>query len=121
MVLLNVDDLLKRHYPESEYGGFSDVDGTVAFYSRVRALLTPCRSLSMLAAAGEASSTSLRRFRAISWSLRGSCAKVIGIDVDEAAATNQLIDEFRLVESSVMAPRDRFDRIFASAIGWWSM
>lgn len=35
------DQLLHRHYPEARFGGFSDVDGTVAFYSRVQALMTP--------------------------------------------------------------------------------
>ncbi len=30
---------LERFYPESRFGGFSDLDGTVAFYGRIQALL----------------------------------------------------------------------------------
>jgi len=30
---------IDKHYPESRFGGFSDIDGTVTFYSRVNALL----------------------------------------------------------------------------------
>ena len=31
--------LLERFYPESRFGGYSDIDGTVTFYGRVQALL----------------------------------------------------------------------------------
>lgn len=31
--------LLVRFYPEARFGGFSDIDGTMAFYLRVNALL----------------------------------------------------------------------------------
>ncbi len=31
----------ERFYPESRYGGFTDIDGTVAFFARVNALLRP--------------------------------------------------------------------------------
>lgn len=33
--------LKERFYPETTYGGFSYVDGTIAFFSRVNALLKP--------------------------------------------------------------------------------
>jgi SAM-dependent methyltransferase len=32
------DHLMERFYPESRFGGFTDIDGTVAFYPRVNAL-----------------------------------------------------------------------------------
>jgi len=38
---LPVSQQRSRFYPESRFGGFSDVDGTVAFYARVQAILTP--------------------------------------------------------------------------------
>jgi hypothetical protein len=37
----NTNSLLSAHYPESNFGGFSDVDGTVSFYLRVNSLLRP--------------------------------------------------------------------------------
>lgn len=33
--------LLERFYPESRFGGYSDQDGTVAFYGRIQGLLAP--------------------------------------------------------------------------------
>ena len=33
--------LLEAVYPEATFGGYSRVDGTVAFYSRVQSLLGP--------------------------------------------------------------------------------
>ena len=32
------DHLMERFYPESRFGGFTDLGGTVAFYLRVNAL-----------------------------------------------------------------------------------
>lgn len=34
-------DLRRRFYPEVCFGDFTNIDGTLAFYSRVSALLTP--------------------------------------------------------------------------------
>ncbi|MDG1899126.1 MAG: methyltransferase domain-containing protein [Phycisphaerales bacterium] len=88
-----------RCYPEIAYGGYSRVDGMVAFYSRVNALL---RSDSTVLDIGcgrgafmdEESSpwrNSLRIFK-------GRCARVIGLDVDPDGAGNPDMDEFRLLE-----------------------
>lgn len=99
-IQLNVHDLLKRHYPESEYGGFSDVDGTVAFYSRVRALLTPASIVVDVGCGRGGILDEPASFRRELSSLRGSCARVIGVDIDEAGAVNKLVDEFRLIESA---------------------
>ena len=33
--------LLEAFYPESKFGGFTDLDGTIRFYLRVNALLEP--------------------------------------------------------------------------------
>lgn len=99
---MNPTDLLKRHYPESKYGGYTDVDGTVAFYTRVRALLT---SSSIVVDVGCGRGGMLDESESLPlelMSLRGSCGKVIGVDVDRAGADNKLIDEFRLVESPAL-------------------
>jgi len=34
-------DYKQKFYPEVKFGGFSDVDGTIAFFNRVNALLQP--------------------------------------------------------------------------------
>jgi SAM-dependent methyltransferase len=91
--------LIERFYPESRYGGFSDVDGTVVFYSRVRGLLRPDMTVLDV---GCGHGSGLRDdpivFRRHIRNLRGLCQKVIGIDVDREAAQNPGIDEFRPIE-----------------------
>jgi SAM-dependent methyltransferase len=88
---------LLRFYPESHVGGFSNVDGTVAFYSRVNALLS---GLSVVVDFGcgrgaylEDSVAYRRQLRV----LKGRAARVIGLDVDSSAAANPAIDEFHLL------------------------
>lgn len=84
-------------YPERRFGGFTDIDGSVVFFTRVNALLDP--SFVVLdvgcgrGAYGE-DPVKLRRDLRI---IRGKVARVLGIDVDEAAACNPYIDEFRAI------------------------
>jgi SAM-dependent methyltransferase len=85
-------------YPESRFGGFSDIDGTLVFYARVNALLNPdivvvdygCGR----GAYGEDPIPIRRKLRI----LRGKVRKVIGLDIDPAASANAYIDEFHLLE-----------------------
>jgi SAM-dependent methyltransferase len=91
-------DLLERFYPEVGFGGYTDVDGTIAFYLRVGALL---RSNSVLldvgSGRGRAAEDTVPVRRELR-TFRGKCAKVIGIDVDPAGAENPLLDEFHLID-----------------------
>ena len=95
-----IGELLQSHYPESRFGGFSDVDGTVAFYSRVQALMKP-EGVVLDVGCGRGAGLQedpvpWRRDLRI---LRGRCARVIGIDVDPDAASNSGLDEFHLLQS----------------------
>ncbi len=89
---------LERFYPEARFGGFTDIDGTVVFFTRVNSLLK--ESMIVLDAGcgrgafSERSVPTKRNLR----TLKGKVAKVIGIDVDSAAAVNPTLDEFRLIE-----------------------
>jgi SAM-dependent methyltransferase len=87
------------YYPESRFGGFTDVDGTIAFYTRVEALLRPS-SVVLDVGCGRGAyaddPVQVRRERRI---FKGKCRKVIGIDVDRLAAGNPYIDEFRQIEN----------------------
>jgi SAM-dependent methyltransferase len=84
-------------YPETSFGGFTRVDGTMAFYQRVNALVTRDSTiLDVGCGRGEYSTDpviSRRQLRV----LRGRCSVVIGIDRDAAADANPCIDEFRLI------------------------
>lgn len=91
---------MSRYYPESEFGGFTDIDGTIAFFLHVNALI---RSddvvLDVGCGRGEYADDSIgMRFNLRS--LKGKCKKVIGIDVDTAAATNPCVDDFHLITES---------------------
>ena len=84
-------------YPETLFGGFSGQDGTVAFYTRVNALLQPnLVVLDVGCGRGEHSEDDVeyrRRLRC----LRGKVDRVIGVDPDITGAHNPTIDEFRLL------------------------
>jgi len=93
-------------FPERRFGGFSRIDGTVAFYARVRALL-PADGVALDIGCGRASWLDAKGdFRRSLQIMQGHCAKVIGIDVDPAAADNPTLDEFRLIENPVRWPMD---------------
>lgn len=85
-------------YPEARFGGFTDIDGTIAFFNRVNALLEPTFTV-LDVGCGRGAYTDdpipLRRKLRI---LKGKAAKVIGIDVEQAAQNNPFLDEFHLIE-----------------------
>jgi SAM-dependent methyltransferase len=80
-------------YPEYQAGGFTRVDGTIQFYTRVNALLNPSMVvIDFGAGRGFASETGSPYHRALS-SLQGKVARVIGIDVDPAVLYNPRLDQ----------------------------
>lgn len=89
---------LSAFYPETGFGGFTYVDSTVALYLRANALIN-ADSMVLDIGTGRGryaqDSIELRRNLRI---FKGRCRKVIGIDVDPAAAANPFIDEFRQIE-----------------------
>lgn len=89
--------LRERFHPENEFGGFTDLDGTIRFYARVQELL-PEDGVALDIGCGRGTQADdpvrVRRELRI---LRGRCRKVIGIDPDPAAAENRFVDEFRLL------------------------
>jgi SAM-dependent methyltransferase len=87
----------EKFYPETLFGGYTDIDGTVAFFSRVNTLLDPSFVvLDVGCGRGEYDEdpVSVRKDLRI---LKGKVAKVIGIDVDEGAKDNPFLDEFHLI------------------------
>ncbi len=89
----------EKYYPETRFGGFTDLDGTVAFFSRVNSLIDGSSVvLDVGCGRGEYSEDPipLRKNLRV---LQGKAGKVIGIDVDQHAQTNPFIDEFHLIQS----------------------
>jgi SAM-dependent methyltransferase len=91
----------ERFFPESRFGGFTDIDGTIAFYTRVHELLPPRGTALDIGCGRGAQAADPVRIRRELRTLGRSAGRVIGIDVDPAAAANPLLNEFRLIETPV--------------------
>ncbi len=87
-------------YPESRFGGFTRVDGTVAFYTRVQALVDPDTVLIDFGCGRGAYATDPVPYRRSLRIFRGEARQVIGLDASPAGATNPYLDEFRLLEGA---------------------
>jgi SAM-dependent methyltransferase len=96
--------VMRRAHPELDFGGFTDLDGTVLFYTRVRALLRPdAVAVDVGCGRGTLHEDPVAIRRELR-TLRGNCRRLIGIDVDPVAAHNPYVDEFRLIPHSGQWP-----------------
>ena len=87
-------------YPESKFGGFTDIDGSIAFFSRVNSLL---KSNFVVLDAGCGRGATFDddiSFRKDLKVLKGKVTQVIGIDVDPEAKNNSFIDKFHLIKNN---------------------
>lgn len=92
-------DCVGRFYPEVSFGGFTRLDGTVAFYNRVNALIEPSSVVVDFGCGRGSADEDPVRFRRDLQRLRGKAARVIGLDLDPAGRRNPNLDEFhRLAE-----------------------
>jgi SAM-dependent methyltransferase len=90
-------NLKHLYYPESRFGGFSDIDGTITFYNRVNALLRPADVVVDIGCGRGAYADDPIDYRRRLRILKGKCRSVIGIDVDLEAEQNPFIDEYRRI------------------------
>jgi SAM-dependent methyltransferase len=96
--VLEAVPFLDEFYPESRFGGFSKVDGTIAFFSRVNALVSrEATALDVGCGRGEYADDPVA-FRRNLRILKGKCTRVIGIDVDPNARVNPYLDSFELIQ-----------------------
>lgn len=86
-------------YPESRFGGNTDIDSYVVFYTRVRSLLNPEAIILDVGCGRGACAEDPVPYRRQLRILKGQCRRVIGIDVDPAGAAHPFLDEFRLLPS----------------------
>ncbi len=90
----------ERFYPEARFGGFTDIDGTIAFFNRVNSLLDPSFVVLDVGCGRGSFRESSVPFSRDLRILKGKAAKVIGIDVDRNAQDNPFLDEFRLIQDA---------------------
>jgi len=100
------DSRANKWYPERRFGGFTHVDGTVAFYTRVNSLVDPDAVVLDLGCGRGAAAEDPVPLRRQLQVLRGKCARVLGADVDAGAAENPNIDEFHLIEDGRVSVGD---------------
>ena len=102
-------DGTKVRYPEIEAGGYSRVDGAVAFYGRVQAILAdltePITIVDFGAGRGRTADDPVP-FRRRLLELRGPGRTVIGVDVDPVVTSNPRVDEGRGIGDDRVIPVD---------------
>jgi SAM-dependent methyltransferase len=89
---------MSRYYPESRFGGFTNVDGSIAFYLRVRSLLTASAFVLDVGCGRGARADDPVPVRRDLRILKGRCRHVLGIDVDKHITENPFVDEYRPIE-----------------------
>jgi SAM-dependent methyltransferase len=85
------------YYPESKFGGFTNLDGTVSFYTRVNALVQPELILLDYGCGRGAYAEDRIAYRKALRIFKHKCKRVIGVDVDENARNNPFVDDFYLI------------------------
>jgi SAM-dependent methyltransferase len=96
-------------YPELQAGGFSRVDGTVAFYARIHALLGEIGPGGVVLDYGAGRGAFLEDpvpFRRDLRRLQGKCERIVGIDIDDAVLRNPALDEAHVICSGERLPLD---------------
>ena len=95
-----INNLVKRHYPETHVIPFSNVDGTIFFYSRVNSVINSSQTvLDIGCGRGEAIEDPVKYRRDLRI-LKGKAKHVIGIDFSDVGNENPCIDEFRKITGS---------------------
>lgn len=90
----------KDFYPESRYGGFTDVDSTLLFYSRVNSLLEKQFTILDIGCGRGAYGDDPVEYRKNLRIMKGKVETVIGLDVNKPASSNPYIDQFALLEGN---------------------
>jgi 2-polyprenyl-3-methyl-5-hydroxy-6-metoxy-1,4-benzoquinol methylase len=97
------DSAFLRLYPESRVGGFSSVDGTIEFYSRVNSLLVSDMTvLDVGAGRGIWFLEDRVPYRRALRTMRGKVDRVIGIDPDAVVLENPSLDEGRVMAGAAL-------------------
>lgn len=89
---------INAFYPESSFGGFTRIDGTVAFYTRVQALAAPQSIVVDFGCGRGAYAGDPVPFRRGLRIFKGKVGQVIGLDANPAAAENPFLDSFHSLD-----------------------
>lgn len=86
-----------RFFPEIAAGGFTRVDGTIAFYSRINALVSDSSIVVDFGAGrGKFVDDLITYRRELRW-LKGRVQRIIGLDIDDIILENPALDESHVI------------------------
>lgn len=91
---------MEHFYPESRFGGFTQIDGTVAFYSRVQALAGPDTVVIDFGCGRGAYASDPVAYRRELRVFKGKVRRVIGLDASPAGEENPYLDEFHRLDGA---------------------
>jgi SAM-dependent methyltransferase len=89
---------METFYPESRFGGFTQADGTIAFYARVQSLAGPNALVVDFGCGRGAYAADPVLFRRELRVFKGKVRRVIGLDASPAGLDNPFLDEFHCLE-----------------------
>ena len=107
---------LATAYPEIEAGGFTRVDGSVAFYSRIAALCDEKTvALDLGAGRGQQIEDTKSPFLRSLVHVQNRVGHLVGADVDEAVNANPYVDEAHVISPGAALPFEdsTFDLVYA--------
>lgn len=112
-------DLLLKKRPEIKMGFFTHDDGTFAFYSRIRHLITPESVVVDFGAGRGMLGTLIPDHPKMSIvDLRPIAKRVIGVDIDPVVLKNEIVDEAHVIKNDNILPfaDNSIDLIFATLV-----
>lgn len=107
----------QRFFPETAVGGFSRVDGSIEFWSRVAALIEPdFRVLDYGAGRGAYIDNDSSPYRQRLKTLKGRVAELVGCDVDPVVMDNPYLDRADVIDFGKPLPYadGEFDLVVAN-------
>jgi SAM-dependent methyltransferase len=108
---------ITKAFPEINFGGFSKNDGTLAFYSRLNALLTD-DMIVLEIGCGRGAAHAVNGYKSKLRNIKGKVRKVIGVDIDPIGECNISLDEFKLIveKQKFDIPDNSIDLIFSDFV-----
>src|SRR5205807_9061854 len=101
----NSMSILAAWFPEVGAGGFTSLDGTIEFYTRINALLGPTMAvLDFGAGRGALLTDGYCDHKKKLMTLRRKVAKVVACDIDEAVLSNSGADETVVIQTDAPLP-----------------
>lgn len=111
----DAEKIKRKIFPETAAGGFTSVDGTIEFYTRVNALIDEDMVVLDFGAGRGSWTDDNVAYRRELRNFKGKVKKVAGVDIDPAVSCNPSLDEAVVIkpEEALPFPDHTFDLIIS--------